>query len=63
MSGKTFRLYTKTFGGKISTDLQRASPYNFFGKNFNKGSLKLPTKKKIKSKRQFLYHSKKIKTV
>ena len=40
MSRKTFRVYTKTFGGKIWTNLHRVSPGNFFGKNFNKASFK-----------------------
>ena len=32
MSRKTFRIYTKTFGGKIWTILHRVSPGNIFGK-------------------------------
>ena len=39
MSGKIFRVYTKTFGGKIWMNLHRVFPGNFFGKNFNKTSL------------------------
>ena len=35
-----FRLYTKTFGGKIWTNLHRVSPGNFLGKNFNQASFK-----------------------
>ena len=38
MSGKIFRVYTKTFGGKIWMNLHRVFPGNFFGKNFNKNS-------------------------
>ena len=38
MSGKIFRVYTKTFGGKIWMNLHRVFPGNFFDKNFNKTS-------------------------
>ena len=41
-----FRVYTKTFGGKIWANLHRVSPGNIFGKNFNKASSqKFPAKK------------------
>ena len=43
-----FRVYTKTFGGKIWTSLHRVSPDNFFAKIFNKASFKIPAKKIIK---------------
>ena len=36
MSRKTFRIYTKTFGGKIWTILHRVSPGNIFGKKLNR---------------------------
>ena len=43
-----FRVYTKTFGGKIWTSLYRVFPDNFFAKIFNKASFKIPAKKIIK---------------
>ena len=56
-----FRVYTKTFGGKIWANLHRVSPGNIFGKNFNKASFqKFPAKKysisykESKSKSQFI---------
>ena len=36
-----FRVYTKTFGGKIWTNLHRVSTNNIFGKNFNKVFFKI----------------------
>ena len=36
VSRKTFRIYTKTFGGKIWTNLHRVSPGNTFGKKLNR---------------------------
>ena len=36
MSRKTFRIYTKTFGGKIWTILHRVSPGNIFRKKLNR---------------------------
>ena len=44
MSRKIFRIYTKTFGGKIWMNLHSVSPGNFFSKNFNKVCIKFPTK-------------------
>ena len=41
MFRKKFCIYTKTFGGKIWTNLHRVSPGNFFGKNFNNASFKI----------------------
>ena len=38
---KIFRLYTKTFGGKIWFDLHRVSPGNVFDKNLKKAFLKI----------------------
>ena len=38
---KNFRLYTKTFGGKIWTDLHRVSPGNFSAKKLNGIRLKI----------------------
>ena len=35
-----FRIYTKTFGGKIWTNLHRVSPGNFLGKKFNEASFR-----------------------
>ena len=36
----SFRIYTKTFGGKIWTNLHRVSPGNFLGKKFNEAFFK-----------------------
>ena len=41
MLRKILYIYTKTFGGKIWTNLHRVSPGNFFGKNFNNASFKI----------------------
>ena len=64
-----FRVYTKTFGGKIWTNLHRVSPGNFLGKTFNEASFKNSHKqtiiqqhlvqKELKSSRQFLFCSSK----
>ena len=58
-----FRIYTKTFGGKIWTILHRVSPGNFLGKKFNEASFKIIqqhlVKKELKSNRQFLFCSSK----
>ena len=43
-----FRIYIKTFGGKIWTNLHRVSPGNNFGKNFNKPSFWISRQKIIK---------------
>ena len=40
--------YTKTFGGKIWTNLHRVSTNNIFGKNFNKVFLKISRQNKIR---------------
>ena len=37
---KMFRIYTKTFGGKIWSSLHRVFPTNIFGKNLKKASFK-----------------------
>ena len=63
-----FRIYTKTFGGKIWTNLHRVSPGNFLGKKFNEASFKNfrqtiiqqhLVQKELKSNRQFLFCSSK----
>ena len=36
---KMFRIYTKTFGGKIWSSLHRVFPGNIFGQNLKKGFL------------------------
>ena len=64
-----FRIYTKTFGGKIWTNLHRVSPGNFLGKKFTRLPLKNSHKqiiiqqhlvqKELKSSRQFLFCSSK----
>ena len=36
MFREILRIYTKTFGGKIRSNLHRVSPSDFYGKNFNK---------------------------
>ena len=43
-----FRIYTKTFGGKIWRNLHSVSPSNYFGKNLNKGSLEISRQKLCK---------------
>ena len=43
-----FRLYTKTFGGKIWFDLQRVSPGNVFDKSLNKAVFKISHQKIFK---------------
>ena len=45
---KIFRLYTKTFGGKIWFDLHRVSPGNVFDKNLNKAFFKISHQKIFK---------------
>ena len=63
-----FRIYTKTFGGKIWTNLHRVSPGNFLGKKFNEASFKNfrqtiiqqhLVQKELKNNRQFLFCSSK----
>ena len=48
MSTKNFGVYTKTFGGKIYTNLHRVSPGSFFSKNFNKASFQISRQKLFK---------------
>ena len=45
---KIFRLYTKTFGGKIWFDLHRVSPGSVFDKNLNKAFFKISHQKIFK---------------
>ena len=45
---KNFRLYTKTFGGKIWFDLHRVSPGSVFDKNLNKAVFKISHQKIFK---------------
>ena len=53
-------MYTKTFSGKIWTNLHRVSPGNYFAKNLNKVSFKISRQKllhlvqKTESECQFL---------
>ena len=46
-----FRVYTKTFGGKIWANLHRVSPGNIFGKNFNKASFQKLTTSRAKNRK------------
>ena len=48
VSTKIDVIYTKTFGGKIWTNLHRVFPCNFFGKNLNNASRKNARQKIIK---------------
>ena len=41
---KFVQIYTKTFGGKIWSDLHRVYPDNIFDKKFKMASLKFPPK-------------------
>ena len=50
VSTKIDVIYTKTFGGKIWTNLHRVSPCNFFGKNLNNASRKNARQKIIKKR-------------
>ena len=43
-----FPLYTKTFGGKIWTNLHSVSPDNNLGKKFKMASLKISHQKNFK---------------
>ena len=48
VSTKIDVIYTKTFGGKIWTNLHKILPCNFFGKNLNNASRKNARQKIIK---------------
>ena len=47
-----FRLYTKTFGGKIWFDLHRVSPGNVFDKSLNKAVFKISHQKIFNTRAQ-----------
>ena len=65
---KTLPLYTKTFGGKIWTNLHSVSPGNFLNKKFKMASIESsrqkiiltsPRAKKFKLKREFVSYPQK----